>query len=200
MPTWADYESVLQLREAFTEMTGRGGMRQRGRSGLVITLAAVAALSAAFAVPAQAQASRAGDRASAWWPGRASVIRTALTTKAPYQPEGSVASYQPAPPGFQLVFTENFSRHGERTLTSSTEGDDLLTLWQIVAADGALTPLGRVSARRSSSWPDISFVMQGADGSDVSLTCARTTYWQTDAVRRVMPCSKSTMAASVPRS
>jgi hypothetical protein len=31
------------------------------------------------------------------------------------------------------------------------------------------------------SWPNISFVMQGADGSDVTLTCAPTTYWQTDA-------------------
>lgn len=30
------------------------------------------------------------------------------------------------------------------------------------------------------SWPDISFVMQGADGSDVTLICAPATYWQTD--------------------
>ena len=27
----------------------------------------------------------------------------------------------------------------------------------------------------------MSFVMQGADGSDVTLTCAPATYWQTDA-------------------
>jgi aspartyl protease len=32
-----------------------------------------------------------------------------------------------------------------------------------------------------SDWPDISFVMQGADGSDVTLTCTPGTYWQTDA-------------------
>ena len=32
-----------------------------------------------------------------------------------------------------------------------------------------------------SSWPDISFVLQGADGSDVTIACAPTTYWQTDA-------------------
>jgi hypothetical protein len=31
------------------------------------------------------------------------------------------------------------------------------------------------------NWPDISFVMQGADGNDVSLICAPATYWQTDA-------------------
>ena len=32
-----------------------------------------------------------------------------------------------------------------------------------------------------SNWPNISFVMQGADGNDVTLTCSPTTYWQTDA-------------------
>jgi hypothetical protein len=31
------------------------------------------------------------------------------------------------------------------------------------------------------NWPDIKFVMQGADGSDVTLICAPATYWQTDA-------------------
>ena len=31
------------------------------------------------------------------------------------------------------------------------------------------------------NWPDIKFVMQGADGSDVTLSCAPATYWQTDA-------------------
>jgi hypothetical protein len=31
------------------------------------------------------------------------------------------------------------------------------------------------------NWPDIKFVMQGADGSDVTLTCVPATYWQTDA-------------------
>jgi len=37
------------------------------------------------------------------------------------------------------------------------------------------------SSLNLSSWPDISLVMQGADGSDVTLTCAPSTYWQTDA-------------------
>jgi Eukaryotic aspartyl protease len=32
-------------------------------------------------------------------------------------------------------------------------------------------------------WPDLRLVMQGEDGTDVTLTCAPTTYWQTDAVR-----------------
>jgi Eukaryotic aspartyl protease len=39
------------------------------------------------------------------------------------------------------------------------------------------------SSLNLSTWPDINFVMQGADGSDVTLTCAPTTYWQTDAPR-----------------
>ena len=34
-----------------------------------------------------------------------------------------------------------------------------------------------------ASWPDISFVMQGETGANVSLTCAPSTYWQTDAPR-----------------
>ena len=37
------------------------------------------------------------------------------------------------------------------------------------------------SSLNLGSWPDIKFVMQGADGSDVTLTCAPSTYWQTDA-------------------
>ena len=34
-----------------------------------------------------------------------------------------------------------------------------------------------------STWPDINFVMQGADGTDITLTCVPATYWQTDATR-----------------
>jgi len=109
-------------------------MSRRGRSGPAITLVAVAALSLSVALAAPAQARAVGP---------ASVTRIALTTKALYQPEGSVRSYQPPPPGFQPVFTENVSRHGERTLTSATEGNERLALWQIAAADGALTSLGK---------------------------------------------------------
>jgi hypothetical protein len=32
-----------------------------------------------------------------------------------------------------------------------------------------------------STWPDINFVVQGADGADITLTCTPATYWQTDA-------------------
>jgi hypothetical protein len=32
-----------------------------------------------------------------------------------------------------------------------------------------------------TSWPSITFVLQGETGADVSLTCAPSTYWQTDA-------------------
>ena len=34
-----------------------------------------------------------------------------------------------------------------------------------------------------STWPDINFVMQGADGTDITLTCVPATYWQTDVSR-----------------
>jgi hypothetical protein len=37
------------------------------------------------------------------------------------------------------------------------------------------------SSLNLSNWPDISFVMQGADGSDVTLSCTPATYWQTEA-------------------
>jgi len=39
------------------------------------------------------------------------------------------------------------------------------------------------SSLNLSNWPDIRFVMQGADGSEVTLTCAPATYWQTNAPR-----------------
>ena len=39
------------------------------------------------------------------------------------------------------------------------------------------------SSLNLSNWPGIRFIMQGADGSDVTLTCAPTTYWQTNAPR-----------------
>jgi hypothetical protein len=78
-------------------------------------------------------------------------------------------------------------------------GTNSLVLAQDVY-DAVISSLGRLSAnfatlaREATSngaipqsnlnlgnWPDIKFVMQGADGSDVTLTCAPSTYWQTDA-------------------
>jgi hypothetical protein len=54
---------------------------------------------------------------------------------------------------------------------------DFAALLREAATNGAV-PQSRLNL---SSWPDIKFVMQGADGSDVTLTCAPSTYWQTDA-------------------
>lgn len=54
---------------------------------------------------------------------------------------------------------------------------DFATLVSDATSNGAVPQ----SSLNLSNWPDISFVMQGADGSDVTLTCAPTTYWQTDA-------------------
>lgn len=54
---------------------------------------------------------------------------------------------------------------------------DFATLISEATSNGAVPQ----SSLNLSSWPSISFVMQGADGSDVTLTCAPDTYWQTGA-------------------
>ena len=51
------------------------------------------------------------------------------------------------------------------------------TLVREATSNGAV-PQSNLNLR---NWPDIKFVMQGADGSDVTLICAPATYWQTDA-------------------
>ncbi len=106
-----------------------------------VTLTAAAGLCAALVVPAEAAVLPAGVGAPVG--AEASIIRIAMTTKAPYEPEGSLASYQPAPPGFKPVFTENVQRHGDRTDTSASDFTTLIALWQIAQADGDLTPLGQ---------------------------------------------------------
>jgi Eukaryotic aspartyl protease len=58
----------------------------------------------------------------------------------------------------------------------------------------------RATAINLAEWPDISFVMQGADGSDVTLTCAPGTYWQTDAPEKgylVFQINKTTWPISI---
>jgi hypothetical protein len=82
--------------------------------------------------------------------GPVSVTRTALTTKAPYQPEGSARFYQPPPPGFQPVFTENVSRHGERTLTSGAVYD----LWAVTKdmRDEGHWTMDRYLTPQQASW------------------------------------------------
>ena len=54
---------------------------------------------------------------------------------------------------------------------------------QFASLIDAATSQGAVekSALDLTSWPNITFVMQGETGADVSLTCAPSTYWQTDA-------------------
>jgi hypothetical protein len=54
---------------------------------------------------------------------------------------------------------------------------DFATLMRDASSNGAVPQ----SSLGLSRWPDIKFVMQGADGSDATLTCAPATYWQTDA-------------------
>jgi hypothetical protein len=64
-------------------------------------------------------------------------------SKTPYEPRQDARTYQPAPPGFVPVFTENVSRHGSRSATSSEDGDLILRLWDRAAAEGALTRAGK---------------------------------------------------------
>ena len=58
-----------------------------------------------------------------------------------------------------------------------SQGANFATLVRDATSNGAVPQ----SSLNLGSWPDIGFVMQGADGSDVTLTCAPSTYWQTDA-------------------
>lgn len=107
-----------------------------------VAIASAAALCGALAVPGQAAV--AGTAPGGARGAEANLIRIAETTKASYQPQApqSLRADQP-PPGFQPVFTENVQRHGDRTDTSSSDGDNLLALWQAAEAAGALTPLGQ---------------------------------------------------------
>lgn len=120
-------------------------MNLRSWPAAAIALTATAALCGALAGPAEAVSTQtgAGRGGPATASNGADVTRIALTTKAPYQPEGNPHAYPQPPRGFQPVFTENVSRHGERDLTSSDDGDSLLALWQIAKTDGALTKLGQ---------------------------------------------------------
>ncbi|MFJ3823637.1 histidine-type phosphatase [Streptomyces nodosus] len=64
-------------------------------------------------------------------------------TKASYEPQQNVHSYQQAPKGYVPVFTENVSRHGSRAATSSKDGDLILKLWDLADSEGQLTGLGK---------------------------------------------------------
>jgi hypothetical protein len=93
-----------------------------------IPLAVALAVSAVLApLPAQAGVQPSGGYA----------------TKTPYEPQQDARTYQPAPPGFAPVFTENVFRHGSRSATSSEDGDLILRLWDRAAGEGALTRAGK---------------------------------------------------------
>ncbi|MGW0579880.1 histidine-type phosphatase [Streptomyces sp. NPDC002920] len=69
--------------------------------------------------------------------------RDSYGTKATYEPEQSVRSYQRPPAGFAPVFTENVSRHGSRSATDGEDADLILGLWNKAQAAGRLTGKGK---------------------------------------------------------
>jgi hypothetical protein len=66
-----------------------------------------------------------------------------LSTKTPYAPQQSSASYEAPPAGYTAVYTQMLARHGSRGLTSPKGAQSLHALWQQAADASALTPLGR---------------------------------------------------------
>ena len=71
------------------------------------------------------------------------VIAYQYSTKAVYAPQQEAATYEAAPAGFTLVYTELVARHGSRSLSSPKY--DVLTkqIWEQAASEGALTALGQ---------------------------------------------------------
>lgn len=63
-------------------------------------------------------------------------------SKTNYQPQQAANTYEPAPAGFQTVYTELVARHGTRGLSSMKYDDAVLNMWTQAKADGALTALG----------------------------------------------------------
>jgi Histidine phosphatase superfamily (branch 2) len=76
------------------------------------------------------------------------------STKTPYAPRQDARTYQPPPPGFTPVFTEDVFRHGSRSATSGEDGDLILRLWDRAAGEGALTPAGKEFGPRVRSLLD----------------------------------------------
>ena len=68
---------------------------------------------------------------------------TWYTTKTPYQPQQSAATYEAPPSGYSVVYTELVARHGSRGLSSFKYDAAMYAIWQSAAADGALTDLGQ---------------------------------------------------------
>ncbi|WP_024871913.1 histidine-type phosphatase [Tolumonas lignilytica] len=65
-----------------------------------------------------------------------------LGSQTPYVAQQSWQSYQTAPAGYQLVFTELVARHGARTLAHNSD-QVLYQIWLEAEKKGALTPLGK---------------------------------------------------------
>lgn len=64
-------------------------------------------------------------------------------TKAPYRAEQDAASYEVAPAGYSLVYTQLVARHGSRGLSSLKYDLAVYNMWKQAEADDALTPLGK---------------------------------------------------------
>jgi hypothetical protein len=64
------------------------------------------------------------------------------TTKTPYRPRQTLASYELPPAGFSPVYTELVARHGSRGLSSVKYDAAAYNLWKKASDDGALTALG----------------------------------------------------------
>jgi hypothetical protein len=111
------------------DRTSRANRMSRLKCAAAPTLALAASVLLALSPSAQATgAHRAGG---------------SYATKTPYEPQQDARTYQRVPAGFTAVFTENVSRHGSRTATSSADGDLVLQLWDKAASEGALTKAGR---------------------------------------------------------
>ena len=103
--------------------------------------------------------------------------------------DGNVIKVSPPPPSQAKTLVSN-------SIIDSGTNSLFLTAAVYRAVVSALTALGpqfaslidaatsQGAVQKSSldlaSWPNITFVMQGETGADVSLTCAPSTYWQTD--------------------
>ncbi|WP_318465517.1 histidine-type phosphatase [Photobacterium leiognathi] len=65
-----------------------------------------------------------------------------LGTKTTYAPQQKLGTYQQAPQGYELVYSELVSRHGSRALSSFKYDDISMQVWREAQKQGALTPLG----------------------------------------------------------
>jgi len=66
-----------------------------------------------------------------------------LTTETLYQPQQNASTYEPAPAGFNPVYTEIVARHGARGMSSEGSDVAVYNMWLKAQSDGALTSLGQ---------------------------------------------------------